>query len=409
MTPLPALANFPLMKTLGALASVFLILGFSERAWAQAQDDLDREAAEVEAGESSGEAAREEMLKNFRESARRQAEELDALPGKMQAQYDELLRNMAAQREALKAKVSRQWTEFHESTNKNWVVYNEKADSVSQVDFEKGTVEIETLIPVEDVTKGRKKTAILSDLLPKEREKVKEIAEMKIREQTEKIVAEKEKGEPILKGQFQVPKTPPKMIIESKPVVAEDGKPRLKVKVVLPMTPEHVKIRAKQNQARVEASAKKYGLDPAFVFAVIHTESFFNPRARSHAPAFGLMQLMAQSGAREAHQYLYREDKLLSPEELYDPDTNVLLGATYLHMLMTRHFGKIKNPENRRTLAIAAYNCGPGCVRRDVLSKKKVDEMTNDELVSYIRRSVPKETQEYVPKVQGRIPLYQKL
>lgn len=395
------------MKTIAASAAAILFFAVSGGAWAQ--DELDREAAEAEASESAGESAREEMLKNYRESARRQVEDLEALPGKIQAQYDELLRGMAAQREELRKKVNRQWNEFHESTNKNWVQYNEKGDSVSQVDFEKGTIEIETLVPVEDVTKGRKKTATLAELAPKEKEKLKDIAEKKIQEQTEKIVAEKEKGEPILKEQFQAPQAAPKLIIEEKPVVAQDGKPRLKVKVILPMTPEHVKIRAKQNRARVEASAKKYGLEPAFVFAVIHTESFFNPRARSQAPAFGLMQLMAQSGAREAHQYIYKEDKLLSPEELYDPDTNVLLGATYLHMLMTRHFGKIKNPENRRTLAIAAYNCGPGCVRRFVLSKKKVDEMTNEELVAYIRGAVPKETQEYVPKVQGRIPLYQKL
>lgn len=404
---------------------MFVFLAWAPRA--AAQDEIDREEEEVgdlEFTQEDFSRRREEMRRGIRDQARRQVSELEALPGKIQAQYDELLKNMAAQREALRRKVGRQWTEFHETTNKSWVDYNERGDSMSQVDFEKGTIEIETLVPVEEATGGRKKTAVLAELAPKEKEKLKAIAERRIGEQTKKIIAEKDEGQAeVLKDQVKsqdgVPVTEknaeafvkqvvaPKLVIEEKPVVAQDGKPRLKVKVVLPMTPEHVRIRAKQHQARVEAAARKYEMEPAFVFAVIHTESFFNPRARSQAPAFGLMQLMAQSGARESHKFLYKEDKLLSPEELYDPDTNVLLGATYLHLLMTRHLGKVKNPENRRTLAIAAYNCGPGCVRRDVLSKAKVDEMTNEELVAYIRRSVPKETQEYVPKVQSRMALYQ--
>ena len=53
--------------------------------------------------------------------------------------------------------------------------------------------------------------------------------------------------------------------------------------------------------------------DPPVVFAVIHTESYYNPKARSGAPAYGLMQLVPTSGGRAAYRYVYKKDQVLPP------------------------------------------------------------------------------------------------
>ena len=135
----------------------------------------------------------------------------------------------------------------------------------------------------------------------------------------------------------------PKMVVEEKPVVAKDGKPRLKVKVKIDLVPGHLKIRAARYAGPIGLAAKKYGLDPALIYAVIHTESEFNPKAKSPSGALGLMQIIPRSAGNEAYKYLYKQDKLVTPEYLYDPDNNILLGSTYLHMLMTRPYGKIKD------------------------------------------------------------------
>ena len=191
--------------------------------------------------------------------------------------------------------------------------------------------------------------------------------------------------------------------------MAKDGKPRLKVKVQIDMVPDHLKIRAARYADQIGVYAQKYGLDPALIYAVIHTESEFNPKAKSPAGALGLMQIVPRTAGNEAYKYLYKKDTLVTPEYLFDPDNNIMLGSTYLHMLMTRHYGKIKDPDNRRSLSVAAYNCGPGNVRKSVTSKHDVDALSNAEVVGLIRTLTPKETQHYVPRVEGRMSLYRAL
>lgn len=91
-----------------------------------------------------------------------------------------------------------------------------------------------------------------------------------------------------------------------------------------------------------------------FLFAVSRQESAFNPRARSPAGARGLMQLMgATARATAASVRLARP----SAADLYDPDTNVTLGAHHLAELMARY-------DNHRALVAAAYNAGSGRVNR---------------------------------------------
>ncbi|MEK7858156.1 MAG: transglycosylase SLT domain-containing protein [Elusimicrobiota bacterium] len=376
-------------------------------------------------------ASMDDDLKKIREDMERQTEDYDQARAEdartfsraMQAQYDTILKGLAEQDAQVRRLALAQWTQYHQSTNKEWVDYSAKGDAMSRVDFEKGEIIIEVLVPMEDVTSGKKKA--LGELDRKEREKLKVLAEKKVAEQAKEVFTKKDEDKaPVLRDQVKAeggkPVTEntvkeyaqktlaPKIVIEDKPVVAKDGKPRLKVKVKVEMVPDHIKVRAKSHQAQVDGLAKKYGLDPALVFAIIHTESYFNPKARSPAPAFGLMQLMIQSGAREAYKFLHDEDKALPPEYLYDPQHNIELGAAYVHMLDRRHFGKVKDAVNRRMLTISAYNCGPGCVRR-VLAKRDADSLSNAELEAILMKGLPKETQAYLPHVQGRMDLYRGL
>lgn len=95
----------------------------------------------------------------------------------------------------------------------------------------------------------------------------------------------------------------------------------------------------------ISEHANANALSPDFVRAVIQAESAFNPRARSARGAMGLMQLMPQTAA---------EYRVL---DAYDPAENIRAGVSYLKSLMTR-FG------NDVSLALAAYNAGPGAVEK---------------------------------------------
>ena len=84
---------------------------------------------------------------------------------------------------------------------------------------------------------------------------------------------------------------------------------------------------------------------PDLVRAVIQAESAFNPRARSHKGAMGLMQLMPATAAE------------LGVTDPYDPDQNIRGGVTYLRTLLLKY-------SQDEELALAAYNAGPGAVQK---------------------------------------------
>jgi len=92
-------------------------------------------------------------------------------------------------------------------------------------------------------------------------------------------------------------------------------------------------------------AAQRHAVDSALIQALIHAESGFNPRARSHKGAFGLMQLMPDT-ARE-----------LGVVDVAAPGQNIDGGVRYLAGLLQRFQGDIM-------LATAAYNAGPGSVTR---------------------------------------------
>ena len=95
----------------------------------------------------------------------------------------------------------------------------------------------------------------------------------------------------------------------------------------------------------INSAAKKYRVDPALVRAVIHAESAFRPGARSKKGALGLMQLMPDTA----------QDMQVA--NVMEPQDNIFGGVRYLAWLLEQTGGNT-------TLATAAYNAGPGAVKR---------------------------------------------
>lgn len=95
----------------------------------------------------------------------------------------------------------------------------------------------------------------------------------------------------------------------------------------------------------IRAASIEYGVDQAFLRAIIHAESAFNPRALSIKGAQGLMQLMPATAND------------MGVLDAFDSDQNIRGGARYLSLLLHDFNG------NER-LAAAAYNAGPAAVQR---------------------------------------------
>lgn len=97
--------------------------------------------------------------------------------------------------------------------------------------------------------------------------------------------------------------------------------------------------RAEIHAAVLEAS-QEHGVDAKLLLAVIKQESGFNPKARSHCGAQGLMQLMPETA------------RVLGVKDSYNIRQNIDGGTRYLRQLLDQFGGDVK-------LALAGYNAGP--------------------------------------------------
>jgi soluble lytic murein transglycosylase-like protein len=97
--------------------------------------------------------------------------------------------------------------------------------------------------------------------------------------------------------------------------------------------------------AQITAAAKKYGIDPALLAGLVKQESGFNPNAGSPAGARGLTQLMPSTAAG------------LGVTNVLDPAQSLDGGAKYLRAQLDAFGGDVSR-------ALAAYNAGPGAVKR---------------------------------------------
>lgn len=94
----------------------------------------------------------------------------------------------------------------------------------------------------------------------------------------------------------------------------------------------------------IKEESEKYGIEPELIAAVIHTESNFNPRARSRAGALGLMQLMPTT-----YRWV-RGTFGIEANNIYDPEVNIRIGTRYLAYLIEK-YGDVEK-------ALAYYNGG---------------------------------------------------
>jgi soluble lytic murein transglycosylase len=107
-------------------------------------------------------------------------------------------------------------------------------------------------------------------------------------------------------------------------------------------------------EADVASAARRARLPPQWIYGVLRQESLYDPKARSSADALGLLQLLPETARAVA-----RRGGLPAPSraDLFDPPTNLILGAGYLRE-QHDNFG------GRFVLVLGAYNAGPGAVRR---------------------------------------------
>ena len=247
---------------------------------------------------------------------------------------------------------------------KRYVKYTQNYMSRAIVDFDKGTVVIETLD--DQSPQDSLKNAIVTTLLTPHDPRAVDLF-------SDKAVSLTGDKEPYLLGlvvdhQGNSIRTPEKAdrfaayLIDghtSARLVDQNGVQKTALFTSTAMVSNFSNRQADKYRPVVTKFAEQYRISPSLVFAVIRTESNFNPFAVSSAPAYGLMQLVPSSGGREAYRKAKGQDSIPSRDFLFDPDNNVELGTAYLNVLSYTQLERIENTVSREYCVISAYNTGP--------------------------------------------------
>jgi soluble lytic murein transglycosylase len=146
-------------------------------------------------------------------------------------------------------------------------------------------------------------------------------------------------------------------------------------------------------QEKVTAEARRNGLDPHLIQAVMRVESMFDPLAVSPAGARGLMQVMPATGEEIARELGVPAGEVPNP---FSPQWSIRMGTYYLGQQSDTFRGI---PE----LALAAYNGGPGNVMRWQRQFEGADPELFVELIGF------RETRLYVRKVLTAHDRYRRL
>jgi len=358
-------------------------------------------------------------------------------------QFEDYKKQLQAAFSLYQKKTAAIWGQKNVLPNRtNWVSYLNSINQRSVVDFEHGRVNVAIALPIDTALSDK-------DIKNKLKDNLRVLFEQSADRRSLPDMAKQPALKPYNQPDNQT-NTPPVLLQQiadeqgnevkpedyddlsekiannatRKTTVGDDGQRRLIYQTQFNLVPNHIKIRAKKYQHQVNLNASEQQLTPELIFAVIETESMFNPTARSPAPAFGLMQLVPTSGARDAYQYLYKQDKIVSDTYLYNPNNNIKLGAAYLHRLYYDYLKGIRSDKSRLWTAIAAYNTGPGNVFRTFAGRynrsrfgnrenwkrvalREINARSPQQVFQFMQRALPyAETRRYIQKVRSKMGKY---
>jgi len=329
-----------------------------------------------------------------------------------------------------KKELGKFWDNPEMSSKKTWVSYAKDKKTKTNVNFEKETIVVQTIASskkeaMQKLQVALAKAVTIDTKSVQENDPLEKIIS-KIKK-PDGVVSSKVKAEPILSTvvfnkpptRDSVKKYVNKHIQDKKIQVKKSNKVKhsnvYSVSVKLPKN-SMVK-RSKIYYKEIKENSKVQKLPMPLVFAIMHSESNFNPRARSHIPAFGLMQIVPKTAGIDSYNYLYKKKKLVTGSYLYNSTNNIKMGTAYLHILYYRYLRKIKNPDSRLYCTIAAYNTGAGNIAYAFTKKYNMNKaaplinaMTPKQVYAKLMKDLRwDEPKHYLKKVSKRMSQYKKV
>ena len=329
-------------------------------------------------------------------------------------------------REYYKGFVAKSWGEenIKLSTKKTFTQYSKDMKSRENIDFEKGEVTLEIVTDVNKKIEPKVFEEALKNLKNEnlnqaiEKDPVAKLAKDFLKKkQIIKPIKTEPETQKFLKDLIDKSAIKAKEIKE-KIIKLKDGKEKKIVSVTIKMVPKHLEKRAKRYKGDVLKQGKRFNVPASHILGTIQTESYFNPLAISHVPAYGLMQIVPSTAGIDAYAALTGKKRLLPPPYLYNAKNNIELGTKYIQVIKERYLRGVKNEESLFYCTATSYNAGIGTLIKSFTgsySKRKeaikiINSMTPDEVYEHLRTSkrLNKEAKNYVKKLRNYSKNYRK-
>jgi membrane-bound lytic murein transglycosylase C len=177
--------------------------------------------------------------------------------------------------------------------------------------------------------------------------------------------------------------------------------------VQIKMVSDYQNRQARNYKTSVETYAAKFDVSKSLIYAIIKTESAFNPFAVSPVPAYGLMQIVPRTAGVDASELVRGTRTPPSKEYLFKSNQNIEFGAAYLHIINSRYLKKIIDPIKREYAMISSYNGGAGNVFKTFSGTtspsqaiEKINRLSTAEVYRMLKYNHPRaETRAYLTTV----------
>lgn len=144
---------------------------------------------------------------------------------------------------------------------------------------------------------------------------------------------------------------------------------------------------------QVEEMASKTNLPASLIYSIMKQESAFNEKARSHADAMGLMQVIPRLAKQLSRKF---EVPFKKEDDLYDPNINIQLGSYEL-------MEQVKKQNGQLTYVAAAYNAGPNALSNWLKNRNR------DDILEFIEEIPYDETRTYVKLIARNKLFYERI
>jgi membrane-bound lytic murein transglycosylase C len=321
------------------------------------------------------------------------------------ARLEQEVKEYQQQISQLQQQVRRQWGAVAApATAHQFVKYTDEYQSRGAMDFDQGVIVVETVDPSNP--KQRLKEAIVTTLLtPYDAENPEIYSDKAISYSGPALLAGQvmdHEGQPV-RWEWRASRYADHLVNNQVQQLQRDG--RTVYRVEIPLIANHTEVRGHQYEHLVRDASRRYSVDESLIYAIMETESHFNPYATSHIPAYGLMQIVPSTAGKDVFQRHKQRNDQPTRSYLFNPANNIDTGTAYITILRDIYLKDIRHPLSKEYAIISGYNGGAGNVMRTFHTDRRqainvINQLTPQQVYDRLHRNHPSaEARGYIKKV----------